>query len=170
MLCHDFSTSLNLKHRQILLGRSALCTMLAKRLLCFQNAVAVNNAHARVILLRGLSTVLRDAQSTFLQGISWFSLPSFYVRIFVQGDVRNFFMLEVRPGDSIDNVIDRIISTMHLSSTRDRVRLIVPSDWTCEGGGRQQCRQLNPDNRVCDHSFLRPHTTIFVVARNGPGG
>ena len=154
MICHDFSTSLNLKHRQILLGRSALCTLLAKRLLCFQNAVAVDSArnHARSILMRGLSAVLRDAQATFVRGISWFSLPSFYVRIV--NKVGRVAMLEVRPGDSIQNVNDRVISTMQPNTSH--VRLI------CEG------RALNPDNRVFDYNFLRPHSTLFVVVRYGP--
>ena len=156
MLCNDFSTSVNLKHRQILLGRGALCTLLATRLICFQNAVAVDCApnHARAMLLRGLSTVLRDAQATFMRGISWFSLPSFYVRLVMHDPIgdRKVVMLEVRPGDSIENVMDTIIATTH-----HPVHLI------CHG------RQLYPSKRVCDYRCIRPHTTIFVHLRMGCG-
>ena len=152
LLCNEFSTSPSLKHRQILLGRGALCTLLAKRLICVQNAVAIDDAlnHARAIL-----------KSTFLRGISWFSLPSFYVRI-VKNDnsrgrrVMNAMMLEVRPGDSIQNVTERIFATMHLISL-DRISLYASST-------------LEPSNRVCDYGFIRPHTTLHVSITHGAGG
>jgi hypothetical protein len=155
MLCNDFSTSPSLKHRQILLGRAAMCTLLAKRLLCFRNAVAVGSAlnHARAILLRGLSTVLRDAQASF-STFMWLSLPYFYVRIVVMrmGCVpHNVVMLEVRPGDSIENVMDRIIATAHIDPgwPRQHERLM------CQG------RRLDLSKRVCDYGFVRPHSTLI---------
>ena len=152
MLCNDFSTSPSLKHRQILLGRGALCTLLAKRLICVQNAVAIDDAlnHARAIL-----------KPTFLRDFSWFSLPSFYVRIVKKDDPRgrrvwNAMMLEVRPGDSIQNVIERIFATMRLHP-RDRISLYARST-------------LEPSNRVCDYGFIRPHTTLCVSITYGAGG
>jgi hypothetical protein len=162
MLCNDFSKSPSLKHRQILLGRGALCTLLAKRL-CFQNAVAVDSAHnhARAILLRGLSTVLRDAQATFMLGISWFSLRSFYLHIVTLNMASKsdtiVVMLQVRPGDSIENVMDRIIAT---SQIRPDIRLRL----LCQG------RELDPSKRVCDYGFIRPHTTLILVPKGGIRG
>ena len=159
MLCNDFSTSPSLKHRQILLGRGAMCTLLAKRLLCFQNAVAVGSAlnHARAILLRGLSTVLRDAQASF-STFMWLSLPYFYVRVVRMGTgcdrpPHNVVMLEVKPGDSIENVMDRIIATTHMDPRwpRQHEHLIF------------QGRRLDLSKRVCDCGFVRPHSTLIFT-------
>jgi hypothetical protein len=163
MLCNDFSTSLSLKRRQILLGRGALCTLLAKRLICFQNAVAVDSAlnRARQVLLRGLSSVLQDAQATFLRGISWLSLASFYVRVhcisahFTRSAVA---MLKVEPSDSIDDVIHKAIDSIMPELGQLRLRF------------HYQGRLLDPSKRVCDYGFIRPHTTLALMWKGGIRG
>jgi hypothetical protein len=161
VLCNDFSTSLSLERRQILLGRGALCSLLAKRLICFQNAVAVDSALHRAwhILLRGISSVLHDAQTTFLRGISWLSMRSFYVRVHC---IAPYFkrmavaMLKVKPSDSIADVIRKAIDS------------IMPEMEAIKLGDLQlKCMQravgsLDHSKRVCDYGFMQPHTTLTL--------
>ena len=164
MLCNDFSTSLSLKRRQILLGRGALCTLLAKRLICFQNAVAVDSAlnRARQILLRGLSSVLHDAQATFLRGISWLSMHSFYVRVHCISPYYTRMavaMLKVEPSDSIVDVIRKAID-----SIMPELEQITLGDllFHCK---YRHLAPLDPSKRVCDYGFMRPHTTLTLEWR-----